>query len=416
MTDWQLASLAINGGKQMRTRPFPTWPVVPPKAADAIAAVLASGKINYWTGTETREFEREYAAYLGVDRTLAVANGTVALEIALRTFGIGPGDEVIVPSRTFIATAGAVVAVGATPVVADIDPHTNCVTPLTVAEVLSPRTKAVIPVHLGGYPADVAAIKGLAAQVGAVVIEDCAQAHGATINGRPVGTIGDAGCFSFCQDKILPLGEGGLVCFADPAAHERAWALRDHGRDFKLASEARVGEPSAQFRWLTTTFGTNARMPEIVGALGRVMLRHLPAYHEARVRNAGRLAAALSALPGLTPLVPAADSGLEHGFYRLYGLIDTDRIAAGWSRDRIIDAINTEGVPAQYGSCALISNEVAFSTIDLHRAPTATLEGAELAHERSIAFFVHPGLTEGDIDDIAAATYEVLREAIVGAE
>lgn len=411
-----VSPLAVAGGKQVRTKPFPSWPVVPAESSQAVAAVLESGKINYWTGQETREFEREYAAYLGVERTLAVANGTVAIEIALRAFGVGPGDEVIVPSRTFIATAGAVVAVGATPVVADIDPHTNCMTALSVAQVLSPRTKAVIPVHLGGYPADVAGIKALAEQVGAVVIEDCAQAHGASVGGSPVGTLGDAGCFSFCQDKIVPLGEGGLICFADPAAHERAWALRDHGRDYTLANEAQVGESSSRFRWLTTTFGTNARMPEVVGAMGRVALRHLPEYHAARVRNATRLATALEALPGITPLVPFKGSDVVHGFYRLYALIDTDRLAAGWTRDRIIDAINAEGVPAQYGSCAIISNEVAFDTIDLSRAPRAELDGAEFAHERSLAFFVHPTMTAGDVDDVAAATYKVLSHAIVGGQ
>lgn len=408
--------LAIDGGTPMRRSPMPSWPVIPDEAIPAVGNVLASGKINYWTGTETRDFEYEYATYLGVDRTLAVANGTVAIEVALRTFGVGPGDEVIVPSRTFIATAGAVVAVGATPVVADIDPLTNGLTAETVALALSPRTKAVIPVHLGGYPTDIEPIANLAHQVGAVVIEDCAQAHGATIGGRPVGTIADAGCFSFCQDKILPLGEGGLICFANPAAYERAWALRDHGRDYHLAHQVRVGESSSQFRWLTTEFGTNARMPEVVGALGRVMLAHLPEYHAQRTRNATRLATALSALPGITPLVPPAGSTLAHGYYRLYALIDTDRLAQGWTRDRVIDAINVEGVSAQYGSCALIGNETAFETIDLSAAPKPGLVGAERAHAQSIAFFVHPNLSEADIDDVAAATYKVLRHAIVGAE
>lgn len=422
-------TLAIDGGTPVRTAPFPAWPHVPEAGRRAVARVLESGHINYWTGTECRAFESEYAAHLGVPHALAVANGTLALEIALRALGVGMGDEVIVPSRTFIATAASVVAVGATPVVADIDPETNALTPLTIAQALTPRTRAVIVVHLGGYPADMAGILELTAQLGLKVVEDCAQAHGATIAGQPVGTFADAGCFSFCQDKILPLGEGGLIAFRDRELFERAWSYRDHGRDYELvngtgaasaaapasdaapASAAAPGAQTPSFRWLTTTFGTNARLGEMEGALGRATLALLPEYVAARRANAAALADALAPVRGLRVLTPAAGSAVAPSYYRLYALLDPAVLAAGWSRDRVLAAISAEGVPVQYGSCALIGSEVAFSTIDLSRAPKVSLAGATLAHERSMAFFVHPTATVADMADIARAVIKVMAHA-----
>ena len=409
--------LAIDGGAPVRTDPFPAWPSVPTDGREAVARVLESGDINYWTGTECRTFEREYASYLGVEHTLAVANGTLALEIALRALNVGPGDEVIVPSRTFIATAGAVVAVGATPVVVDIDPETNALTPLTIAQALTPRTRAVIVVHLGGYPADMPAILELTSQLGLKVVEDCAQAHGATINGRQVGTFGDAGCFSFCQDKILPLGEGGLIALRDGEVYARAWSYRDHGRDLELAQGdplVAADSPAASFRWLTTTFGSNARLGEMEGALGCATLRHLPEYVAQRRANALALADALSSEAHLRVLTPAPGFPCEPSYYRLYALLDTDALAPGWTRDRVIAAIVAEGVPAQYGSCALIGHEAAFDTIDLSGAPKVALPGAQRAHERSIAFLVHPTAAVADMADVATAVTKVLAHATGG--
>ena len=422
--------LAIEGGTPLRTEPMPSWPQIPAEGVAAVARVLESGDINYWTGTECRAFETEFAEWTGAPFALAVANGTVALEIALRAVGVGPGDEVIVPSRTFIATAGAVVAVGAVPVIADIDPSTNNLTALSVARVLTPRTRAVIPVHLGGYPADVAAIRELTDQLDIAIVEDCAQAHGARAGGQHVGLAGHAGCFSFCQDKILPLGEGGMIIFSDEALYRRAWSYRDHGRDFELMHGTDRLQQSGPFRWLTTSFGTNARLGEMEGALGRVLLRHLDAYHVRRTENAVRLAAGLASIPGVDALptpatTPAtaltAPGGVEHAdqpvsaehaYYRLYALVDERALAPGWSRDRILDAISAEGVPVQYGSCALIGNESAFEALGI--SPAASLDGALEAHARSVAFFVHPTLTPADIDDTIAAVAKVMAPATGG--
>lgn len=391
---------------------FPTWPIVPQEGIDAVTRVLSSGKINYWTGNECRQFEKEYASYTGSAYALAVSNGTIALEIALRAFGVGLGDEVIVPSRTFIATAGAVVAVGATPVIADIDPSTNCVTAETVARVLTPRTKAIIPVHLGGFPAPLDEILSLAAQVKAVVIEDCAQAHGALYHGRPVGSIGHAGCFSFCQDKILPLGEGGMIVLDDKEAYERAWTYRDHGRSWAKAHDATVGATSAQFKWLTESFGTNGRLGEIEGALGRVLLDKLPEYHRIRHANAEYLAGVLLDTPGISPVVlspESASAGDVHAYYRLYGLVDIENLKPTWSRDRIITELCERGVPVQYGSCALIGREKAFSAY----RENSELPGAQFAHDRSIAFFVHPTLDLSHMEHIANQIRNIMKDAVV---
>jgi dTDP-4-amino-4,6-dideoxygalactose transaminase len=407
----------------------PRWPCIPADGRDAVARALDTGAINYWTGQECRAFEQEFAEYVQTPYALAVANGTLALELALRAFGIGEGgraDEVIVPSRTFIATAGAVAAVGATPVIADIDPDTNCLTALSVAKVTTPRTRAVIVVHPGGYPADMDALTSLTKQLGIRVIEDCAQAHGALYRGRPVGGIGDAGCYSFCQEKILPLGEGGMIVFREGedarAAYERAWAYRDHGRSFERAHGADVAAASPQFRYLNDSFGTNARLGEMEGALGRVLLRYLPAWHETRVRNARVLCEELADCAGVLQLldVPAEEAarGTEHGCYRLYGLLNVTVLREGWTRERVIDAINAaaeaagiDGGVAQYGSCACIGREAAFAATGFEVPDEAALPGAVAADTGSIAFYVDPARDETCMRTTAACVRDVLKEA-----
>ena len=398
----------VNQVHPLRTAP---WPVIDEQGKEAVLCVLESGKINYWTGEETKKFEEEFAAYCDVPYALAVSNGTLALELALRACGIGEGDEVIVPSRTFIATAGSVAAVGATPVVCDIDPNTNNMSALDVAKVLTPRTKAIIAVHLGGYPAPMDELHDLAKQVDAYMLEDCAQAHGATYRGRKVGSLGDAGCFSFCQDKIMPLGEGGMITFHNKKMYERAWSYRDHGRSLEKM-QAAAEQPSSSFKWLTDSFGSNARMGEMEGALGRVMLRALPQYHAQRTVHAYQLVNVMNELSGVEPLILSnaeRAEGSAHAFYRLYARIDTSALVEGWSRDRILAELNTLGVPVQYGSCALIGREKAFE--GFAASQLSEWPQAQKVHENSLAFLVHPTLTEADIEGIGAALAQVMHQA-----
>ena len=402
-----MQTLAIDGGIPVRTEPWPAWPVLGEAEIAAAESVLRSGRLSYWTGQEGRSLEREYAGFLGRRHTVAVANGTLALELALRAFEIGPGTEVVVPARTFIATASCVVAVGATPVVADIDPLSGNLTAQTVSDALSERTAAVIPVHLGGWPVDLDPIMRLADERGLVVIEDCAQAHGATYKGRPIGSIGHAAAFSFCQDKIITSGEGGLLALDDGQAYTRAWEYKDHGKSLaKLSDPGFVGR-STSFKWIHDSFGSNLRLPEVEAAMIRTQLFALDTAHIRRVHNASLLADGIGELPGL--VVPRVVDGSEHAFYRLYAHTVPEDLAEGWNRDRVTTAIAAEGVPCQYGTCAEIYREAAFTTLGL--GPATRMPGAERAHETSLAFFVHPTLADGDMDDAIAAVRKVMAVA-----
>ncbi len=387
---------------------MPSWPAPGVEEIEAASEVLRSGRLNYWTGTQGRELEREYAKSVGREYGIALANGTLALELALRAFGVGAGDEVVVPSRTYIATASAVVAVGAVPVVADIDGTSNNLTAQTVAAVLTERTRAVIPVHLGGWPVDMDPIMALARERDLIVVEDCAQAHGGMYHGRPVGALGShAAAFSFCQDKIVPVGDGGLLVLDDPDAYVRAWEYKDHGKSLAKVSDPEFMRGSTSFAWLVDSFGTNWRLDEMSAAVARAGLRKLPAWHAARTRNALRLAHGLAGLDALTIPLPPADT--EHAFYRLYGTVNPEALADGWNRDRITRAITAEGTPAQYGGCAEIYREVAFARAGL--GPAERLPSASRVHDASIAFFVHPTLALADMDDTIAAVRKVLEVA-----
>lgn len=387
---------------------MPKWPRPGAEELRAATGVLESGRLNYWTGEQGRLLESEAARQLGRAHAIAVSNGTVALELALRAFGIGPGDGVIVPSRTFIATASAVVAVGATPLVADIDPDSGNLTAETVRDVFDERVRVVVPVHLGGWPVDLDPLLEFARAQGLVVIEDCAQAHGGSYHGRPIGAgPSHAATFSFCQDKIVPTGDAGLVVLDDDDAYARAWEYKDHGKSLSKLNDPAFSASGSSFKWLHDHFGTNWRLDEISSALTRVGLAKLPVWHAERARNAHGLSERLAGIHGLRIPLPGAD--VEHAFYRLYGRIDDAALRDGWDRDRILRSIVAEGVPVQYGTCAEIYREAAFTSAGL--GPAHRLPGAARAHDESIAFFVHPGITAADLDDTAEAVRKVFAAA-----
>ncbi|WP_293914292.1 DegT/DnrJ/EryC1/StrS family aminotransferase [Deinococcus sp.] len=301
------------------------WPVFEADEIGAVSRVLTSGKVNYWTGTEARDFEREYAQALGVPFAVALHNGTVALELALYALGVGSGDEVITTPRTFIASASAAVMRGAVPVFADIDPDSGNISAGNIRAVITPRSRAIIVVHLAGWPAEMDEIMALAAEHNLYVIEDCAQAHGATYKGRPVGSIGHAGCFSFCQDKIMTTGgEGGLLVTRDEALWARAWAFKDHGKSYEAVYHR---EHPPGFRWLHESFGTNWRMLEMQAAIGRLQLRKLPGWVAQRRTNAGVLLERLAHQQVLRLPQPGPES--EHAYYKFYGYVRPERLAPG---------------------------------------------------------------------------------------
>ncbi len=397
--------LAIEGGMPVRTRPFAPWPVFADDEIAAAQAVLHSGRVNYWTGEEGREFEREFAAYVGVKYAVALANGTAALELALYALGIGEGDEVVVPSKTFIASASCVVRVGAIPVVADVDADSQNLTAASVERVLGPRSKAIIAVHLGGWPCDMDEILALAKKRSLAVIEDCAQSVGARYRGRPTGSLGDIGAFSFCQDKILTTGgEGGMLVTDSRALWERAWSYKDHGKSYAAVYER---EHPPGFRWLHESFGTNWRMTEMQAAIGRQQLKKLPQWLAIRRRNAAELDRGFAAIPALRLALPPAHS--ERAYYKYYVFLERERLRPGWSIERILDALTAEGIPSSVGSCSEIYLEKAFA--DAGIAPKERLQVARALADSTLMFMLHPGLGEDDMRDTCAALAKVMRAA-----
>jgi dTDP-4-amino-4,6-dideoxygalactose transaminase len=381
------------------------WPHFDEEQVEAVARVLRSGRVNYWTGQEGRQFEREFAEACGARHAIALANGTVALELALHVLGIGRGDEVVVTPRSFVASAGTVVLRGATPVFADVDAASQAITAETIERVISPRTKAIIAVHLAGWPCEMGPIMELARSRGLKVIEDCAQAHGATYNGRPVGSLGDLAAFSFCQDKIMTTGgEGGILLTDDEDLHRQAWSYKDHGKAYEAAHQPAAG---LGFRWLHETFGTNWRMTEVQAVLGRLQLGRLPQWVERRRRHAATLESAFSAMPALRVTRPPNHIG--HAYYKYYTFLRQDRLAPGWDRDRIVQAVVARGVPCFSGSCSEIYLERAFA--DAEMQPAERLPMARELGETSLMFQVHPTLEEEDLVRVCEVVGEVLAEA-----
>ncbi len=390
-------------GDQQR-RVFPAWPSFTIDEVEAVTRVLASGRVSYWTGDEGRRFEEEFAAHAGCKYAIAVANGTVALELALYGLGIGPGDEVITSSRTFIASASCAVMRGARPVMADVDCVSQNITADTIRATISPRTRAIIAVHLAGWPCDMDPILQLAREHKLKVIEDCAQSQGATYKGRPVGSMGDAAAFSFCQDKIMTTGgEGGMVTTNDEGIWCRAWSFKDHGKSYDAIYNRQ--HPQG-FRWLHESFGTNWRLTEMQSALGRILLKKLHSSVETRRRNAAILTETFSTIPGLRVTVPPAE--ISHSYYKYYVFIRTDQLRHGWTRDRIMATILEEGVPCFTGSCSEIYLEKAFAP-DLR--PAERLRVAKELGETSLMFLVHPTLSETDMHDTCRAVAKVLGAA-----
>lgn len=339
--------------KAVRSR----WPVYAEDEIEAVVQILRSGRVNaLHHGEHCHAFEEAFATMCDMPHAIALANGTLALELALRVLGVGPGDEVIVPARSFIASASCAIACGAVPVFADVDPDTQNLNAETVAAVMTPRTRAIVAVHLAGYPCPMDELIVLSESYGIKIVEDCAQAHGARFNGRPVGSFGDAAIFSFCTDKIISTGgEGGMLLLRDDDAWSRAWAYKDHGKSHRLTTGQ---APGAAFKWLHDSFGSNYRMTEMQAAIGLHQLEKLPGWLAERTRHAGILDDSLSGLAALRLI--AAPEGVTPAHYKYYAFVRPEWLAPGWSRDAIIAAAIDAGLPCQSGICPEIYREQAF--------------------------------------------------------
>ena len=382
---------------------FSSWPSYTLEEADAVHEVVLSNKVNYWTGNECRDFEKEFAIWSNSEYAVALGNGTLALDVAFKALDIGVGDEVIVTSRTFIASISSIVNSGATPIFADVDLASQNITPKTIHSVITNKTKAIVCVHLAGWPCDMDEIMTIAHEHDLYVIEDCAQAHGAKYKGKPVGSIGDIGCWSFCQDKIMTTGgEGGMVTTNDESLWRKMWAYKDHGKSYEAAYER---EHPEGFRWLHESFGTNWRMTEMQAVIGRIQLKRMPDWHRKRLNNANNIWNAAKQCKGLR--VPTIPDYIEHAAYKCYICVK----GGVELRDKIMMEINEKGVPCYSGSCSEVYLEKAFDNTGFK--PKERLTVAKELGETSLMFLVHPTLTKEEIQktcdvltEVALANYD----------
>lgn len=385
----------------MLNTPFSPWPSFTQEEAEAVTQVLLSNKVNYWTGQECRLFEKEFAAWCGTEYAVALANGTLALDIALKALNIGNGDEVVVTSRTFLASASSIVTAGAIPVFADVDLNSQAITAETILAVITPKTKAVIVVHLGGMPAEMDSIMDLANQHNIYVIEDCAQAHGAKYKGKSVGSIGHIGAWSFCQDKIMTTGgEGGMVTTNDKNLWNKMWSYKDHGKSWEAVYER---EHPPGFRWLHESFGTNWRMLEIQAAIGRIQLNRMNEWSTIRNKNAQTLQSSLASYKAVR--VQQIPQHIKHAQYKFYAFIQKEFLHADWTRDKVIDAITSSGVPCYQGSCSEVYLEKAFDNTGYR--PARRLQNARELGETSIMFLVHPTLKAEELEATCRVIHSV---------
>jgi dTDP-4-amino-4,6-dideoxygalactose transaminase len=387
---------------------FSNWPSYSEEEADAVREVLLSNKVNYWTGDAGRQFEQEYAEWVDTQYAVALSNGTLALEFALKALGIGDRDvdEVIVTSRTFLASISAIVNVGATPVFVDVDSDSQNITVDTIKPAITKHTRAIVCVHLAGWPCEMDQIMVLAKQHGLYVVEDCAQAHDARYRGRSVGSIGDIGCWSFCQDKIMTTGgEGGMVTTNSRALWSKLWSHKDHGKSWESVYE-RDHPPG--FRWVHDSFGTNGRMTEMQATIGRIQLKRMEKWHQVRSVNANAILDCCEQFPVLFRVSRPPDH-IEHAWYKCYVFVRPKGLVQGWTRDRIIEEINSRGVPCYQGSCSEVYLEKAFDGTGSR--PKERLPLAKELGETALMFLVHPTLTKEEIELTCSVIEDVAKLA-----
>lgn len=381
------------------------WPSFSPEEVEIVGKVLQSNQVNYWTGEQGRLFEEEFAEYIGVKHAIALANGTLALELALRSLDIGPGDEVIVTPRSFMASASCVVHVGAQPAFSDVDLNSGNLSAELIADLITPNTKAIICVHLAGLPCDMDPIMALADKHGLFVIEDCAQAHGAEYKGQKVGSIGHIGAFSFCQDKIMTTGgEGGMLTTNNTSIWNKAWSFKDHGKSWSAVFE--TDHPNG-FKWLHETFGSNYRMTEMQAAIGRYQLTQISSWLNRRSALVSKLNSAASQFESLR--IPVLGDDVKVAPYKHNIYVKPEFLKDGETRDTIRDAFRHVGVPCFSGSCPEIYLEKAFDGASFK--PKERLPNAKLLGETNLCFLVHPTITDEQMDWVCNELSKIMSEA-----
>jgi|TARA_R110001599_G_scaffold289983_1_gene492969 dTDP-4-amino-4,6-dideoxygalactose transaminase len=360
------------------------WPFITEKMCNNVNEVLKSGKLNQWNNNAVKEFEKKFAAYIKCNYAVAVFNGTVALELCVKTLGLKEGDEVIITPRTFLASASCCAWYGIKPIFVDIDINSQNITLETIKEAITEKTKAVILVHLAGWPCELDKIVKFCREKGIYIIEDCAQAHGAKYNDKSVGTWGDINAWSFCQDKIITTGgEGGMVTTNCPHLFKRAWSLKDHGKDYDTVFNK---EHPTGFRWLHKNIGTNWRMMPIQAVIGIEALDLLDDWVNHRRMIAGIYNENLKDISGIRLTLPAKN--IYHSYYKYYFFIEPEKFSI--SRDEIIEKINNENIFCQIGSCSEIYKEIAL----LDYKPKKQLVNTQKLFETALLLKCDPTITK----------------------
>jgi len=386
---------------------FSSWPSYTKEEADAVYKVTLSNKVNYWTGNECREFEKEFAAWSDTQYSVALGNGTQALDVAFNALEVCAGDEVIVTSRTFIASVSSIVNCKAVPIFADVDLNSQNITVESIKSVITSKTKAIVCVHLAGWPCEMDEIMELANKYGLHVVEDCSQAHGAKYKGRSVGSIGHVGCWSFCQDKIITTGgEGGMVTTNNKSLWGKMWSYKDHGKSYEAVYER---EHQEGFKWIHESFGHNFRMTEMQAAIGRIQLKRMVDWRRKRQKNANKILTTAKQCKGLR--VPNIPDYIEHAAYKCYVFLVPSQLQEGWERNRIIKEINALGVPCNLGSCPEVYLEKAFDGTGFR--PKERLSNSKELGEISMVFLVHPTLTEDEIQQTCDAIKSIMDLATI---
>lgn len=388
---------------------FPPWPYYENDEIKAVEKVLKSGKVNKWTGNITEEFEKDFSSLFNIKHSIAVANGTLALDVAYRSLGLCSGDEIITTPRTFIATSSSLMMLGAKPVFADVELDTGNLSIKSIEKNITSKTKAISIVHISGWPADMVNLVKLAESYNLHIIEDCSQAHGAAIRinktFRSVGSFSDVATWSFCQDKIISTGgEGGMVTTNSRKIWEYIWSFKDHGKDFNTLTK---NKNQTGFKWLHENEGSNYRLTEMQSAIGRIQLMKLDNWINIRSRNASILIEILGQLNSIR--IPIPPSNIKHSWYKFHCYLNQDSLKSDWNREKIINAINNKGYPAFFGSCSEIYLEKRFTKFGL--SPTNRLPIAKELGETSLMFLVHPTINEEKMNDYANAIKSVLEIA-----
>lgn len=383
------------------------WPRFEQDEIDAATQVLRSCRVNGLVhGDFTTALADQFADFCGANYGFCVANGTLALEVAMRSLGIGPGDEVIVPARSFFASASAILAVGATPVFADVLPHSQNIDPESVERLIGEKTKAILCVHLAGWPCDMCSIEAIANHHGLFVIEDCAQAHGAAIDGRLVGSFGHAAAFSFCTDKIMSTaGEGGLVLFREKAHYEIGRSYKDHGKNFSKMADG--GGAPGEFRFIHDQHGSNFRLTEFQAAIGLRQLAKLPNWLNNRKRNASIMMARLYGHPLVS--LPTVGNKNTHAWYKFYiRLLAPPGEQVEAFRSRVLGRLHAFGIPAATGSCPDMSQEDAFKGTPIRR--DGDLPAAHELGKCTLMFPVDHTLSQDDMHRMAEGLIVALED------